>query len=414
MSAFCGRVAESAPKRAPMPANVPILQPNAARILPRHAKQTRMTAAAPIPEDLLGGTLPEPDARLDAHTRWAAVAMTLFFWAANTSVQMYRSWLDQVPHLDKVLLSRLIIALAGGALCYGIHLVLAALGKRPFRVRATVLVLIVPVAADLCAWISYFVTRLVAPHLMTGGGASSSATIQAVLYWVWFFLAWGALYLALRYSFEVQASERRARLVQGLAHAAQMRALQNQINPHFMFNTLNSISALMLDGRVAEAETMLRGLSDFLRATLSLDPLADITLSEELRTQSIYLGIERARFPDMEVLVDCPKQLANAMVPALITQPIVENAVKYGVARALGPTRIAIEARERDGHLVLAVRDNGPATSTEAGKGLGVGLRNVRDRLISRFGCDHGFAAGALPQGGFRVEMSMPLTRAKA
>jgi LytS/YehU family sensor histidine kinase len=225
-------------------------------------------------------------------------------------------------------------------------------------------------------------------------------------------LAWAALYLALRYSYEVKASERRARIVENLAHAAQLRALQNQISPHFMFNTLNSISALMLDNEVKRAEAMLRGLSDFLRATLALDPVSDISLSEELRIQRMYLDIEQARFPDMGITVRCPPELEGARVPALITQPIVENAVKYGVARSLRPTSIEIAAARTGDRLLLTIVDDGRAES-QAQAGLGVGLRNVVDRLRNRFGAMHSFTAGPLPQGGFEVRLALPLVVAR-
>lgn len=374
-----------------------------------------MNASAPPPgtrrdEDMLVGALPALDAgKLDAPTRRVAIAMTLAFWLANISVQMFRSHLEGHPDLGALLLARSLTAAGGLTLCFAVHLVIARLAHHSFAARAATLTLIVPFAADACAWLSYLSMQALAPAHVTGG-ATSSATIQAVLYWVWFFFAWAALYLALRYSFEVKASERRARIVQGLAHAAQLRALQNQISPHFMFNTLNSISALMLDGRGKEAEAMLRRLSDFLRATLSLDALADITLAEELRIQRIYLGIEHARFPDMKVTVDCPDALADALVPALITQPLVENAVKYGVARSLRATAIAIQAREEDNHLILTVTDDG-ATAPAGPGGLGVGLRNVADRLASRFGADHRFEAGPGAEGGFTVQLALPLTR---
>ena len=364
-------------------------------------------------DDLVAGPLPELDsARLDPATRRVAIAMTAFFWLANIGVQMLRSWLDGHNGLDDLLLARTVTALGGVALFYGIHLVIVALGHRSFAVRATVLVVVVPIAADLCAWISYFAMDwLTTPLAASAASPSSSATIQAVLYWVWFFLAWSALYLALRYSSEVKASERRARVIQSLAHGAQLRALQNQINPHFMFNTLNSISALMLDGKVAEAEAMLRKLSEFLRATLSLDALSDISLDQELKIQQTYLGIERARFPDMAVEVDCPAALGDALVPALISQPIVENAVKYGVAASLKPTRIAISAHDAMGRLVIAVENDVMGGEKSPPGGLGVGLRNVRDRLRSRFGERHGFTAGPKPEGGYRVELSLPLMR---
>lgn len=377
-----------------------------------------MNAQSPPPlarpdEDMLVGAPPALDSNaLDAPTRRMAIAMTLIFWLANISVQMFRAYLEGHANMAGLLVARTLTAMVGILFCFAIHLVIARLGHRPFAVRALTLALIVPFVADACAWVSYLSMLAFAPGPATTPAATSSTTIQAVLYWVWFMLAWAALYLALRYSYEVKASERRARIVEGLAHAAQLRALQNQISPHFMFNTLNSISALMLDGRPERAEAMLRRLSDFLRATLALDALSDITLAEELRIQRMYLDIEQARFPDMNVSVDCPAELSDALVPALITQPIVENAVKYGVARSLGPANIDIAASRADDRLVLAVADDGSGPAQPAA-GLGVGLRNVADRLRERFGAAHRFAAGPTEQGGFRVTLALPLSRSK-
>lgn len=365
-------------------------------------------------DDLVAGPLPEVGTgRLDRATARAAIALTAAFWISNIAVLVFRAWLDDHPHLDRILLSRVISSVGGAVLCYLIHLIIARLGHKPFWIRATVLALVVPFVADAQAWITYLSMIWIAPEaLALGRSTSASATLQAVLYWFWFFLAWGALYLALRYSAEVMAAERRARVIQGLAHNAQLRALQNQISPHFMFNTLNSISALMLDGAVREAESMLRQLSEFLRATLALDALSDITLDQELGIQRMYLAIEQARFPDMTVDIDCPEALGEALVPALITQPIVENAVKYGVAASIRPTRIGITAREDGGQLVLTVEDDGEGQGPKAA-GLGVGLRNVRDRLHSRFGDAHGFTAGPRGDGGFHVQLSLPLTRSQ-
>jgi two-component system LytT family sensor kinase len=368
----------------------------------------------PMPDmvDELVGEVPLPpdNRRLDPATRRAAIAMTAIFWSANIGVAMYRAYLDAHPNLSGLLLGRVLTALGGAILCYGIHLVIVLMGRKPFWTRALTLVVMMPFVAEAEAWIALFSIEYGAPGTLSGAPWTTSAMIQTISAWVWFFLAWGALYLALRYSAEVMAAERRARVIQGLAHNAQLRALQNQISPHFMFNTLNSISALMLDGAVREAESMLRQLSEFLRATLALDALSDITLEQELGIQRMYLGIEQARFPDMTVDIDCSEYLGNALVPALITQPIVENAVKYGVAASIRPTRIRIAAAEADGRLVLTVDDDGQGHGPKAA-GLGVGLRNVRDRLHSRFGDAHGFSAAPRSDGGFHVELSLPLTR---
>lgn len=349
--------------------------------------------------------------RLDDATRRAAIVMTAAFWAVAVGIQTWRSWLDARPDIGMLTISRLITAAAGIGLCYLLHLFITALSHRTFAKRALALALVTPFAADATAWVGYLSAVRLAPAIAQTP-ISSSATVQAIFYWVWFFFAWSALYLALRYSFEVQAVERRARVVQSLAHAAQLRALHNQINPHFMFNALNSVSALMMDGRAAEAEQMIARLSEFFRATLALDPLEDIELADELRIQTLYLNIEQTRFPDMKTSIDCPAGLRDARVPALILQPMVENAVKFAVARNNRPTTIGITAERAGALLSLTVADDG---GSEAGEhGLGVGLRNVRERLRSRFGEAAEFFAAPAREGGFRVRIAFPLDRTAA
>ena len=131
-----------------------------------------------------------------------------------------------------------------------------------------------------------------------------------------------------------------------LAQEARMAALRYQINPHFLFNTLNSISSLVLERRNAEAETMLLNLSTFLRATLAADPGGTIALREEIRLQQLYLAIEEVRFPDrMHVTVDIPCDLSALAVPALILQPLVENALRYAVEPSESMTTVSITAK---------------------------------------------------------------------
>ncbi len=371
---------------------------------PPHVAGASLAALTAVPPALHSATL-------DTATRWMAVGMTLCFWFANISVQMLRSVLDGHDDLAGLFAARCATAAGGILICFAIHLVITRLSHRPFSVRALVLALIMPFAADACAWMSYLSTAAFAPG-SAGGTSTSSTVIQAVLYWFWFLLAWAALYLALRYSYEVKAAERRARVIEALAHSAQLQALQNQISPHFMFNTLNSISALMLEDEVERAEAMVRRLSHFLRATLKLDALSDIPLTEELRIQRMYLDIEQARFPDMTVTVDCPDDLADALVPALITQPILENAVKYGVASSLEPTNITISASRSGDELVVKIGDDARASVPLEG-GLGVGLRNVAERLHNRFGATHRFTAGPGESGGFEVLLSLPFSKTK-
>ena len=231
-----------------------------------------------------------------------------------------------------------------------------------------------------------------------------------------FFVAWASLFLSLRYAGEVRALERRAADLRAAAQHAELRALRYQVNPHFLFNTLNSLSSLILTGKGDQAERMILNLATFFRTSLSGDPTEDVPLAEEIALQRLYLDIEAVRFPDrLLARIDLPEALATALVPGLILQPLVENAVKHGVSRSTRPVTVAIRARERAGALVLTV-ENSVALETETcdqkpADGTGVGLRNVRDRLAARFG-DEGRCAWRAPEPGrFEVELTMPIVR---
>lgn len=227
-----------------------------------------------------------------------------------------------------------------------------------------------------------------------------------------FFAAWCALFMAMANATAVRAAERQAARFRAAAQAAELRALRYQVNPHFLFNTLNSLSSLIMAGRQAAAERMIMNLATFFRTSLTGDPTEDVPLYEEIRLQRLYLDIETARFPDrLRIDIALPDDLRTACVPGLILQPIVENAVKYGVSPSRRPVTIRIRAREDTRGLVLTVEDDGDVPPQGGEGGTGVGLRNVRDRLAARFGdkarCDWGW----LPEGGFVVTLAMPFTR---
>lgn len=233
--------------------------------------------------------------------------------------------------------------------------------------------------------------------------------------WFFFFLAWSAYYLAYQAHAQAMGVQRRLADAESAAQAAQVRALRYQVNPHFLFNTLNSLSSLVMTGRSDRAETMLLALSTFFRTSLSLDPSADVTLAEEIELQRLYLDIEKARFPDrLHVEIEVPEQLERARLPALILQPIVENAIKYGVSKSRKAVTIRIEARQSaDGRLIVEVsnrlknggRDELPAATHE---GTGLGLSNVCQRLAARFGTRASCRFGPLTGGGYKVTLTMP------
>jgi two-component system, LytTR family, sensor kinase len=223
-------------------------------------------------------------------------------------------------------------------------------------------------------------------------------------------LAWGALFLALANAERVRTAERREAELRRAAKAAELRSLRYQVNPHFLFNTLNSLSSLVLSGRTADAEAMIQTLATFYRTSLTGDPTQDVPLEEEVRLQRLYLEVEAVRFPErLRAVFDIPEELADACVPGLILQPLVENAVKHAVAATMRPVTITIAAQATGNILKLSVGDDGPGRSAN-GKGCGIGLKNVRDRLAARFDAAMDVTVDAAPPG-YRVSLMLPLTR---
>ncbi|MCL6729530.1 sensor histidine kinase [Sphingomonas hankyongi] len=234
--------------------------------------------------------------------------------------------------------------------------------------------------------------------------------------WFFFFAAWTAFYMAMLAQAEALRVERRLAVAENAAQVAQVRALRYQVNPHFLFNTLNSLSSLVMTGRTDRAETMLLALSTFFRTSLSLDPTAEVTLAEEIDLQRLYLDIEKARFPDrLHVDIRVPEGLEQARLPALILQPIVENAIKYGVSKSRKAVLIEIEARHLgDGRMVVEISNrlkNGGEIDlpTATHEGTGVGLANVCQRLEARFGNRASCRYGPIAGGGFKVSLTTPV-----
>jgi LytS/YehU family sensor histidine kinase len=211
------------------------------------------------------------------------------------------------------------------------------------------------------------------------------------------------------YGLDAQEEQRNSAELRERAHVAQLRALHSQINPHFLFNSLNSVSALILDKESDKAEEMVGKLARFLRLGLSADPTRKISLELELELQRSYLDIEQLRYPDLTVEIDVPEQLAGALVPSLILQPIIENAVKFGVAGAPPPATIRIRAISVDERLILEIVDSGKGGKLNSSGG-GIGLTNVRQRLGLLYGeAATDLVAGHEVDGRFRVRVTMPL-----
>lgn len=195
---------------------------------------------------------------------------------------------------------------------------------------------------------------------------------------------------------------------------AQMIALRFQLNPHFLFNSMNAISSLVVLGRNEEAEQMIGRLSDFLRASLAADPAQRITVEEEFEMLEAYLEIEQIRFDErMEAVISLPGELSGCRIPAFLMQPLVENAVKYAVAPNRRTVTVRIEAKAEGEQLLLSIADDGGGDKAAVPSGTGLGLANVRSRLA----LEYGSAARLTTEpsaSGFRAEIRIPMTAAKA
>jgi signal transduction histidine kinase len=227
--------------------------------------------------------------------------------------------------------------------------------------------------------------------------------LNLLIYWVIVAVSQAFDYYRRYREHELHASELEKHLAQ-----AKLQALQMQLNPHFLFNTLHSISSLMHKDLEA-ADRMIMRLSDLLRAALDSVDTQEVSLRKELELLQLYLGIEQIRFGErLTFKLDVAPDALEAQVPNLILQPLVENAIRHGIEPRARPGRIELHARRQADTLTLEVCDNGNGISAVKPAREGVGLSNTRARLRELYGEAHRFELGGQPEGGLRVEMTIP------
>jgi signal transduction histidine kinase len=237
------------------------------------------------------------------------------------------------------------------------------------------------------------------------GGALSTAYLL---------LCWSVLYFGIKFYESKRQQEEAMLKAVALAQEAQLKMLRYQLNPHFLFNTLNAISTLILDNQNRKANHAVARLSEFLRYTLDQDPMKKVTLRQEIEALDLYLGTERLRFGErlrLEYAIEEPA--LEALVPSLLLQPLLENSLKYAVSAREQGGLVRIEGRAREGLLELAVIDDGPGLpdGPPPGDRRGVGLANTRERLKVLYGESCRFAA-LNTHPGLRVDMALPLETA--
>ncbi len=242
------------------------------------------------------------------------------------------------------------------------------------------------------------------------------------------FLCWVAFYHGIKY-YQLLQDEHRNLLqiasdnqleqlkrsqAETVAHETQLKMLRYQLNPHFLFNTLNAILALVQMNQNEKANTMIVQLSQFLRYSLDNDPIKMVPLRQEIDTLKLYLNIQQTRFGDRLQLEFNINQLCEDVgVPSLILQPLAENAIKYAISPCESGGKLTVNANIADNCLVIDMIDTGPGIGHEESriKFSGVGLNNTVERLHAFYGDEHEFRLDNLDAGGFKVSMKLPLAK---
>ncbi|WP_336963987.1 sensor histidine kinase [Sphingobium aquiterrae] len=357
-----------------------------------------------------------------------ALFSILGFWLFYMSLVTVRATVMGFEAQGEMAIRRGIVTIIGIVITWVMYLILRQFDRSALWMRIVVAFLAAVPGAFAIAFVNFYMFNLYDPaglfqdlerhNSLAEQGYALQEIVEVALGRYFFLAAWAALYLALSYAAEARRIERHASRLEQAAQQSELRSLRYQVNPHFLFNTLNSLSSLVMTDKRDEAERMILSLSNFYRTSLTGDPLDDVPLSEEVQLQQLYLEIETVRFPDrLRVVIDIPPALADCCVPGLILQPLVENAIKYGVSRTTRPVTVTIRAWEEDGLLNVSVHDDGAAAPGSASlyEGNGIGLANVRDRLAARFGADGRLAivqpGDGGPDHGYVTRLTMPMVR---
>ncbi len=297
---------------------------------------------------------------------------------------------------------------------YSITLLMAAAYRRLIRAKPIVTwvvsILIVLIAA---ASFSAIQTWSHATFLQPGSRPEGIEFLSAILLTFSLLIAWSALYYAINYYLLLEERHDRMVRLESQASSAHLAMLRYQLNPHFLFNTLNSISTLVLLKQTEQANAMLSRLSSFLRYTLVNEPTGSVTVAQEVETLKLYLEIEKMRFEDrLRPRFEIDPAVSRARLPSLLLQPLVENAIKYAVTPQEEGADITVDARKMGDRVLITVTDTGPGTDSaytvRAEQSTGVGLANIRDRLAQAYGADHRFETQTNISGGFGVTIEIP------
>ncbi|WP_114229160.1 MULTISPECIES: sensor histidine kinase [Sphingomonas] len=299
---------------------------------------------------------------------------------------------------------------------YSLTLLMGSLFRRLITMRA-IYTVILSVAAVVLAATAFSVieTWSHATFVKPGAVPFGIESFGAILLNFALLAAWSALYYGINYYLLLEEEIDQRALLESQASSAQLAMLRYQLNPHFLFNTLNSISTLVLLKQTERANAMLARLSSFLRYTLVNEPSAQVTLAQEVETLKLYLEIEKMRFEDrLRPHFRIDASTIGVRLPSLLLQPLVENAIKYAVTPSETGADIWLSATRNGDKVRIEVADNGHVSNEGlvATQSTGVGLANTRDRLAQAYGEAHSFATRTNEHGGFSVIVDIPLDAA--
>ncbi len=296
---------------------------------------------------------------------------------------------------------------------YSLTLLMASLFRRLITMRAiwTVMISLGTVIFAAIAF-SFIETWSLATFINPDFRPAGVEYLGAIILDFSILAAWSALYYGINYYLLLEEEiDQRLRL-ESQASTAQLAMLRYQLNPHFLFNTLNSISTLVLLKQTERANAMLSRLSSFLRYTLVNEPTAKVTLVQEVETLTLYLEIEKMRFEErLRPHFKIDGDTIGARLPSLLLQPLIENAIKYAVTSSEHGADIWLTARREGRAVRIEVADSGPGPggATVDAQSTGVGLANIQDRLAQAYGPAHGFSTRTNERGGFSVIIEIPL-----
>jgi sensor histidine kinase YesM len=296
---------------------------------------------------------------------------------------------------------------------YSITLLMAAAYRRLIRMKPLItwpvsITIVIVAAAAFSAIETWSHATFVSP----GARPEGIRFLGSILLTFTLLVAWSALYYSINYYLLLEKQTDRLLRLEHQASSAQLAMLRYQLNPHFLFNTLNSISTLVLLKQTDRANAMLSRLSSFLRYTLVNEPMGQVTVAQEVETLKLYLEIEKMRFEErLRPCFEIDPTVAHARLPSLLLQPLVENAIKYAVTPQEEGADIRIVAKRDIDRVIITVSDTGPGAEdhwVRAQQSTGVGLANIRDRLAQAYGPDHRFETESNIKGGFRVTIEIP------